>query len=290
MIDNRMKSVRAKPKAIWYAWFPGDYASKTATLTLVEHGAYRVLLDHYYEMHGSMVANATLLLRVCRAFDSAEIAAVHSVLAKYFVERDGYYHHERADAELAKRAMLREKRAAAGSKGGKQKVANATNLLEPLPDVCQTQQQLQQQPKKEENHLESDSSSKRVGDVASDPAPASFGKKPSKKKNNGIEVGIPTDDVGAIVDYWNGLAEHVGLPQVRMVTATRRQKVQARINELGGVVNLGSVIDKIEHQPFLLGKNKRNWQATFDWVMEPSNLAKVAENTYANTGGVNGHA
>lgn len=144
---------------------------------------------------------------------------------------------------------------------------------------------------KEENCSSSETlgSMEREG-VASDPRPPSFGKKPSKKKPNGIEPGIPTDDVGAIVDYWNGLAEHVGLPQVRMVTATRRQKVQARINELGGVVNLGSVIDKIEHQPFLLGKNKRNWQATFDWVMEPSNLAKVAENTYANTGGANGHA
>lgn len=129
MIDNRMKSVR-KAKDIWYAWYPSDYASKTAHLSLLEHGAYRVLLDHYYQVDGKVVANATPLLRVCRAFDAAEQAAVKAVLLEFFLERDGYYRHERADAELEKRRELKAKRAAAGSKGGSQKalasaVANA---------------------------------------------------------------------------------------------------------------------------------------------------------------------
>jgi len=153
MIDNTMKAAREKArkaKNVWYAWYPGDYASKTATLTLVEHGAYRVLLDLYYQMNGSMVANATLLLRACRAVDSAEQAAVHDMLARFFVERDGYYHHERADAELDKRALLREKRAQAGSKGGKQKVANATNLLAVGNGACQTQLQSQSHKKETE--------------------------------------------------------------------------------------------------------------------------------------------
>lgn len=140
MIDNRMKAVR-KQRDIWYAWYPSDYAAKTAHLTMVQDSAYRRLLDHYYQMHGVMVANATSLLRVCRAFDAAEQAAVPAVLAEFFVERDGHYHHERADIEIAKRKELREKRAAAGSKGGRQKVANATNL----PAGCQTQSHTQSQ-------------------------------------------------------------------------------------------------------------------------------------------------
>lgn len=287
MIDNRTQKRRVKD--FWYSWHPADYAVKTAHLTAVQDGIYRRLLDHYYLQHGRVVANATILLRVCRAFDAAEVAAVHDMLAEFFTVQDGYYHHERADHELEKRALLREKRAQAGSKGGKQKVANATNLLGSLLTTTTTTTTI-----KEEGTVPAQKPPVAIATNGAAPdgaeAPPSFGKRPRKKKPSGIEPGIPTDDVGAIVDYWNGLAEHVGLPQVRMVTATRRQKVQARINELGGVVNLGSVIDKIEHQPFLLGRNKRNWHATFDWVMEPSNLAKVAENTYANTGGVNGHA
>lgn len=152
-IDNTMKASREKAKRaknFWYAWHPKDYAAKTSTLTLAEDGAYRRLLDHYYLMDGVVVANATLLLRVCRALDEAEKAAVLSVLGQFFVERDGYYRHERADVELEKRAELREKRAAAGSKGGKQKVANATNLLAVSHDVCQTQSQSQSQSHKKE--------------------------------------------------------------------------------------------------------------------------------------------
>jgi uncharacterized protein YdaU (DUF1376 family) len=139
MIDNRMKAASRKARNIWFAWYPGDYAAKTAQLTMVEDGAYRRLLDHYYQMNGIMVANATILLRVCRAFATDEQEAVRAALATFFVERDGHYHHERADIELAKRQELREKRAAAGSKGGKQKVANATILLPTLLDTTQAQ-------------------------------------------------------------------------------------------------------------------------------------------------------
>lgn len=285
MIDNRMKAIRAKPKAIWYAWFPGDYASKTATLTLVEHGAYRVLLDHYYQMGGSVVANATDLLRVCRAFAEAEQAAVAKVLAQFFVERDGYYHHERADAELAKRALLREKRAEAGSKGGKQKVANATNLL----GVCQTQLQLQQQLEEREEFQPQTPVAIATPQAAPNGAgaPPSFGKKPPKKKPSGVSAGIDVDTLeGAVADYWNGMACEVGLPQVRFMTASRREKIAARVAEFGGLGNFAAqIIDPIPHQPFLLGRNDRKWKCDLDWVLEPRNAVKVSEGKYAN-----GHA
>ncbi len=169
MIDNRMKSVRRRTKDVWYSWYPADYAAKTAHLTAVQDGIYRRLLDHYYLMHGSMLANATILLRVCRAFDAAEQAAVHAMLAEFFVERDGYYRHERADAELEKRAMLREKRAQAGSKGGKQKVANATNLLGKLPPDCQTQSQSQKEEELEPT-LSSNPESQSSEAIASEPS------------------------------------------------------------------------------------------------------------------------
>jgi uncharacterized protein YdaU (DUF1376 family) len=139
MIDNRTQKRRVKD--FWYSWHPADYAVKTAHLTAVQDGIYRRLLDHYYLQHGKVLANATILLRVCRAFDAAEVAAVNDMLAEFFTVQDGYYRHDRADHELEKRALLREKRAAAGSKGGKQKVANATILL----DGCQTQLQSQPQ-------------------------------------------------------------------------------------------------------------------------------------------------
>ena len=281
MIDNRTQ--RRRVKDFWYSWHPADYAVKTAHLTAVQDGIYRRLLDHYYLQHGKVLANATILLRVCRAFDAAEVAAVHDMLAEFFTIRDGYYHHDRADHELEKRALLREKRALAGSKGGKQKVANATNLLA----SCQTQLQLQ-------SHIEETTLPPQSPPVANATPPdggeaVSFGKKPKKKAASSLQMAIPDDEVGSIMHHWNAMAEFNGLPQVKILTPTRKQKIQARLSEFGGLEPLSRVIDAVESQPFLLGKSGRGWKADFDWLMEPSNIAKVAEMKYSNGMDRNGH-
>lgn len=281
MIDNRTQ--RRRVKDFWYSWHPADYAVKTAHLTAVQDGIYRRLLDHYYLQHGKVVANATILLRVCRAFDAAEVAAVHDMLAEFFTIRDGYYRHDRADHELEKRALLREKRALAGAKGGKQKVANATNLLA----SCQTQLQSQ-------SHIEETTLPPQSPPVANATPPdggevVAFGKKPKKKTANSLQMAIPDDEVGSIMHHWNAMAEFNGLPQVKILTPTRKQKIQARLSEFGGLEPLSRVIDAVESQPFLLGKSGRGWKADFDWLMEPSNIAKVAEMKYSNGVDRNGH-
>ena len=35
-------------KNFWYPHYPGDYGRDTGHLSLIEHGAYRLLLDHCY--------------------------------------------------------------------------------------------------------------------------------------------------------------------------------------------------------------------------------------------------
>lgn len=125
----------------WYAHHLADYDSKTAHLSMIKHGAYRLLIDHYYKVGGPLKANASDLLRVCRAVDEAERQAVVEVLAEFFVERDGCYHLTRADEEIAKRQAISEKRAAAGKNGGsKPKTrrntngeANGKHLLKQMP-------------------------------------------------------------------------------------------------------------------------------------------------------------
>lgn len=102
----------------WYAFNTGVYAKKTATLSMIEHGAYRLLLDHYYNVGPGIAANATGLLRVCRAFAPDEQAAVQFILDQFFELRDGVYYNHRADEELEKRSKLRKTRAEAGAIGG----------------------------------------------------------------------------------------------------------------------------------------------------------------------------
>jgi uncharacterized protein YdaU (DUF1376 family) len=96
--------------SIWWPRYVGDYQRKTAHLSLIEHGAYTLLLDHYYSTAKPLPANASVLHRVCRAFAPDEQGAVQSVLDQFFtLEPDGY-HNKKADKELLKRGEISKKR------------------------------------------------------------------------------------------------------------------------------------------------------------------------------------
>ena len=102
----------------WYPRYYGDYARDTAHLSLAEHGAYAVLLDHYYAIKRGLPESPDYAYRVCRAFDQAERDAVDSVLAQFFpVNGDGLRHNKRADAELIKETAIVNERSRAGSAG-----------------------------------------------------------------------------------------------------------------------------------------------------------------------------
>src|SRR5215472_11450737 len=95
---------------IWYAHYPGDYGRDTAHLSLAQHGAYRLLLDHYYSTGAALPCDAKAVQRICRAFEPSEIEAVVYVLAHFFESQADGYHNPRADLELAKQAEKREER------------------------------------------------------------------------------------------------------------------------------------------------------------------------------------
>jgi|SRR5215469_5440850 len=105
----------------WYAHYPGDYGRDTAHLSLIQHGAYRLLLDHYYSTANPLPSDVMALHRVCRAFDQTEKDAVNSVLAEFFELRADGYHNPRADVELAKQAEIRERLSTSGRRGAKKR-------------------------------------------------------------------------------------------------------------------------------------------------------------------------
>lgn len=77
----------------------GDYAKDTGHLTMLEHGAYTLLLDRYYGTEGPIPAAEAY--RVCRARSKEEKAAVDVVLGEFFVLKGDAWHSKRADAEIA---------------------------------------------------------------------------------------------------------------------------------------------------------------------------------------------
>lgn len=107
---NYEVQIMNKSSKHWYPRYSGDYRAKTAGLSLIQHGAYTLLLDEYYNTGKPLDANASVLHRICSALALEEQEAINFVLSRFFVLTDKGYINKRAEEELAKRMDISEKR------------------------------------------------------------------------------------------------------------------------------------------------------------------------------------
>lgn len=86
-------------------------------------------------------------------------------------------------------------------------------------------------------------------------------------------------DYKAIIDCYNDTC--VSLQKVKALSDSRKKGIKARLNTYS-FEDIKTVFEKAEASDFLKGKNDRNWQANFDWLMKDSNFAKVLDGNYDN--------
>lgn len=91
----------------YYEHHLGDYAKDTAHLSMLEHGAYRLLLDRYYGTESGIPADQAH--RVTRARTREEKQAVDAVLEEFFFLADGVWKNNRAEEEIKKFADKKPK-------------------------------------------------------------------------------------------------------------------------------------------------------------------------------------
>lgn len=98
----------------YYEHHLGDYAKDTAHLSMIEHGAYRILLDAYYTREVPLPTDRRACYKLARAQSKDERAAVDYVLQEFFFEQVDGFHNERCDSEIAgyyaKKPAAEEKR------------------------------------------------------------------------------------------------------------------------------------------------------------------------------------
>ncbi len=103
----------------YYERHLGDYAKDTAHLTMIEHGAYGLLLDRYYATeHGIPEDQAH---RVARARTKEEKQAVDAVLVEFFILVDGIWINGRAEEEMTKAQTKIKAAKENGKRGGRPK-------------------------------------------------------------------------------------------------------------------------------------------------------------------------
>lgn len=110
---------------IWFPFYPGDYLRDTMHLSTVQHGAYMLLIMHYWMVGGPISAELDGVYSACKA-DRYTWPKIKPLLTEFFELRDGKYHHKRLDEEIAKAKELKEKqraRTAAATEARKAKQA-----------------------------------------------------------------------------------------------------------------------------------------------------------------------
>lgn len=128
----------------YYKRHLGDYARKAGHLSMLEHGAYNLILDAYYDRE--VAPTRAEAIRYARARSAQELAAVDVVLAEFFSEDAGRFYQARVEQEFDEAAVQAEKNRANGKRGGRPRKAATTNdkpkktqpVISGNPDESQT--------------------------------------------------------------------------------------------------------------------------------------------------------
>lgn len=131
---------------LYYRWHIGDFQKSTRGFSMLERGAYRDLLDVYYDSEKALPLDENELFELVGAYSSTEQRAIRKVLSRKWVKTDHGYINERACAEMLNQNEKRKKLAANGKIGGVQKhkqllsatLANASQLPDGTKQILAT--------------------------------------------------------------------------------------------------------------------------------------------------------
>jgi uncharacterized protein YdaU (DUF1376 family) len=134
----------------------GDYAKDAGHLSMLEHGAYTLLLDRYYATECAIPSREDAY-RACRARTKEERKAVDDVLREFFTTDGESFMNKRAEAEIAKASHQRTVNQEVGKRGGRPKktdsetdsVIGSESDSVPIRNPSQTPDSISQTPEEE---------------------------------------------------------------------------------------------------------------------------------------------
>jgi uncharacterized protein YdaU (DUF1376 family) len=100
----------------------GDYLRDTSRLSMLDHGAYNLLLDYYYAEEHPISLELDEVYRMVRAQMPEERRAVVKILSKFFTKAEDGYRHKRVDHEIAVSRKARDN----GERGGRPRTGVVT--------------------------------------------------------------------------------------------------------------------------------------------------------------------
>jgi predicted phage replisome organizer len=88
-------------------------------------------------------------------------------------------------------------------------------------------------------------------------------------------------DYQKIVNMYNDIC--ISFPKITKLSDARKKSIKARLNTYN-YDDFKQLFEKAQASDFLKGKNNRDWQANFDWLIKDTNMAKTLDGNYDNKG------
>jgi len=258
----------------YYERHLGDYAKDTAHLSMIEHGAYNLLLDRYYATESAIPLD--MVYRICRARSKDEKNTVDTVIKEFFVIVDGHVVNGRSNEEIAKARKKIFSAQKNGLKGGRPK--KVENIQQNQQNAEPTGFMLGYENETQSKAHQTPDTSKPIQAYACKASP----EKPA----------IPNCPFEEIISTYH--AELPELPQYRVRTEKRDGVMRQRwrqfyasgdfkTSEEGIECFRWYFTEKVKPSKFLTGRingKDRPFRADLEWLMLPSNFAKVLEGRY----------
>jgi uncharacterized protein YdaU (DUF1376 family) len=117
----------------YYRRFIGDYARDTRHLSMLEHGAYGLLLDTIYSTEKPLPKDLAILYKICGASTKRERNAVKSVLSEFFCEKPTGFSNKKFEKEVRHSKSRINAAKKNGGKGGRPKKHKPSANPDPNP-------------------------------------------------------------------------------------------------------------------------------------------------------------
>jgi uncharacterized protein YdaU (DUF1376 family) len=250
----------------FYQFHIGDYKSHTHHLSMFEDLAFRRLLDHYY-LHEAPIKQRDIARQIGMRDNEQEVLAV---LNEFFISTEDGFINPRADTEIAKYRKFSED----GKKGAAMRWHKDTNGEANSPPNAT--------PMATNNHKPITNNQSYVCPPNGELEPAPIKKLPECNHKAVIELYHENLPTMRRVEVWNETRAGYLRQRWREVAA---ELAQEKAIEVGDVLNWwAEFFQSVGKSRFLTGrvnsKDGRAFVADLEWILKPSNFAKIVEGKY----------
>lgn len=265
----------------YFELYPGDYLRDTSRLGLADHGAYLKLMLTYYSEEKPLPADLPSLYQIAAAISAADKAAVRKVVDLFFpIAADGLRHKNRIDEEIAKA----QKRIETARRNGAKNQPSKNPAGNPVGTQRDSQPATQQGTRSGEAlHAPHATKNQESADADLPPAPPTPRVEPLLTLvPTAARPPCPQEQIVALY--------HEVLPELRRVREWRgaRPKLLSRRwaenPERQSLAWWREFFGYVRQSRFLMGqtigRDNRPFDCDLEWLIRPTNFAKVVEGKY----------